>query len=219
MKYPVVIPEWSTLAALLLGKSISRFGDGEFKLVDGREYVREPRNAKLTAEIRSVLYDPTPDLIVGIPTMNPNGPKYEATWARHKERFTKLIAPSKIGQFYSAFISRPDSAPWINTPQFAVEFQHLWRDRRVALVCEKNGSAYRCIKLAARELHHIRCPSHGAYELIDAFEREIAQYRPEIAFLSCGVSATCLAARLARRGIQAIDFGSGGSFLAKLLQQ
>jgi hypothetical protein len=45
----------------------------------------------------------------------------------------------------------------------------------------------------------------------------VVSTKPDIAILSCGMTATCLANRLSKHGIQAIDFGSGGSFIAKLL--
>jgi hypothetical protein len=211
--YPEVHGEWETLRQLQQGFSIARFGDGEFKMMDGAGYVREPPNKKLAAELRSTLRSPHRNCLVAIPTMDSRGDKY-ASWSRHKERFAKILRRAR-GPFYSAFISRPDSAQWIRTLEFAVEVRELWRGRKIAVLCEKESGTLRA--LADQTFDHIVCPSHKAYAHIDHFERELAELKPDIAILSCGMTATCLANRLARRGIQAIDFGSGGSFIAKLL--
>ena len=218
MKYPEVWGEWVTLCMLHedTAPSISRFGDGEFKLVDGKEYVRERRNKKLTAEIRDVLYNAPDNLILGIPTMDESGPK-SASWHRHKTRFAKLLEPCEEKHLYSAFITRPDSAPWIDKIEYAQFFESLWVGKRAAVLCEKKGSALRLVREGARRCKWFECPHEGAYAQIDDFEREIAEYMPDVAILSAGVTATCLAARLARRGIQAIDFGSAGSFLMRHL--
>lgn len=217
MSYPSVRGEEDTVLALLSGLSISRFGDGEFKMIDGNGYVREPANKKLGAEMRHLLRTPHPRCIVGIPTMDPKGPKYES-WARHQVRFERILKGSPV-RYYSAFISRPDSAPWIRTPDFARQVESLWRRKHVAVVSEPKSGTLRAVESGAAKVTHIECPSARAYSTIDLFERAVCETKPDIAILSCGPTATCLAYRLAERGIQAIDFGSGGSFIAKLLTE
>lgn len=216
MSYPAVFNEMETIAKLQEGYSISRFGDGEFKMIDGAGYVREPPNKKLAHELRSILRKPPEKLLRAIPTMDPRGDKYQ-TWKKHKERFTRLLRGTK-GDFYSAFISRPDSAPWIRTREFAEEFVKLWKGKRVAVLCEEESKTLTLVRRTAEHWWHVPCPSHKAYAEIDRYEEVITHViQPEIAILSCGMTATCLAARLARRGIQAIDFGSGGKYLLECL--
>lgn len=219
MGWPLVQDEFRTIAMLQQGYSIARFGDGEFKMMDGAGYVREPPNKRLAAELRSVLRRPHPMCLRGIPTFDPRSPKFP-TWSKHEARFTRLMKRTR-GDFYSAFISRPDSAPWIRTKEYALEYAKLWAGKKVLVLCEETGSALRAltatVETAAFELYHDTCPSHRAYSFIDSYEKNIAGRKPDIAILSCGMTATCLANRLAKRGIQAIDFGSGGSFIAKLL--
>jgi hypothetical protein len=215
MAWPKVHDEFETLKKLQQGYSIARFGDGEFKMMDGAGYVREPPNKKLAHELRQVMRSPHPMCLRGIPTFDERSPKFK-TWVKHTERFTRLLRAK--GEFYSAFISRPDSAPWIRTREFALEFQKLWLGKRVAVLCEINGSALRAVG-ERPSVVHIICPSHKAYAQIDHFENRIVAEEVDIAILSCGMTATCLAKRLAARGIQAIDFGSGGSFIAKLLSE
>jgi hypothetical protein len=213
-QYPEVIDEMATVVELLKGSSIARLGDGEFKLIDGKGYVREPANPRLGKELRNVVRHPSPSCLVGTPRIVSAGPK-NGNWLARIHRYTPFLADDVI--YYSAFISRPDSAPWINRPKFARKLQLLWKDRHVVALCEPTSSLRRMLAFGAGKITHIECPSENAYALIDLFEKAIVQAQPQITFLACGPTATCLANRLARRGIQTIDFGSGGAFIAKLL--
>lgn len=212
-KYPKVHDEWATLKKLQEGLSIARFGDGELKMATGKEYVREPANRKMAKELSSILTKPHKNCLVGIWPLNPESPKHESL-NRHRERFKAVLSPNV--EYYSSLISRPDSAPWIRTREYALEFQKLWAGRRVALLCERDSGALRALSAAA-SIDHVECPHEKAYSKIDWFEKQVLRNAPDIAIMACGPTATCLAHRLAKKGLQAIDFGSGGSFLAKLL--
>jgi len=212
--YPRVLNEWDTVGELCRGYSIARFGDGELKIVYGSGYAREPVNAKLTAELRGILFDSNRPCLVGVPTMEPTGPK-AANWERHRARFEAVLNPDLI--YVSAFISRPDSAPWIHDVVYAQKISGLWAGKRAVVVCERKGSMFKMVRLHARSTIHVECPRHRAYSVIDALEQRCVELKPDIAILSAGPTATCLANRLAPRGIQAIDLGSAGGFLYKLL--
>lgn len=216
MIYPKVHDEFETIRVLARGNSIARFGDGELKVVYGAGYVREKANPKLTAEIYEVLVDPIPYCVVGIPTMDLDGPKIES-WLRHQDRFLKVINLEM--DYYSAFITRPDSAPWIYNTDYALSVQKLWEGRSVTVVCEPKSKLFTAVKMTAKSIRHVKCPHEGAYLVIDALEKEIIKKPADVVLLSIGVTATCLAARLARRGIQALDLGSSGGFILRLLQE
>lgn len=216
MSWPKVHDEFETLKKLQQGFSIARFGDGEFKMMDGAGYVREPPNKKLANELRRTLSSPHPMCLRGIPTFNKKSPKH-ATWRKHSARFERLLGEPQ-GAYYSAFISRPDSAPWIRNREFALEFAQLWHGKRVAVLCEPDSGTLRALFTSCPErLDLVVCPHSLAYARIDWFEKQLLRTDPQIVILSCGMTATCLANRLAAHGVQAIDFGSGGSFIAKEL--
>lgn len=216
-EYPRVIGEEQTVEELFNHRlSIARFGDGELKMMEGQGYVREPANPALAAMLSWAFTARVAGCLVAIPTMNRAGPKYES-WARSEKRFLRHLDPLRA--YYSAFISRPDSAPWINTATYARAYQRLWLGKRAVVLCEKDGSAYRAVKIGSREVVHVRCPRHEAFSQLNTLENQILDASPEIAILSCGATASILAVRLAQLGVQAIDFGSGGSFIAKLLSQ
>jgi glycosyltransferase GT-like protein len=214
--YPTVVGEYETIAAVAQGNNLARFGDGEVKIAHGFGYSREPPNRDLTAEIRRIIAEPNDRCLVGIPTMDKRGPKY-ANWTRHIARFNSVLSPSLT--YYSAFVTRPDSAPWIDSPDYGRLVQSLWQDKRAAVVCERKGSIFDSVRRGAGKTKHIECPHSQAYAAIDALEAAVIKADPEIAILSAGPTATCLANRLAKHGIHAVDLGSMGRFIGRLLDQ
>lgn len=215
MRYPSVKNEFETLEMLHAGKSISRFGDGEMKLITGGAQIREPANKKLGTELKQILRYPSPELIVGIPTMDPQGAKYPS-WKRHAQRFAALVNPEV--QYYSAFISRPDSAQWIAMPSYADSMIKLWASKKVTFVSEQTSKFYTLVHQTAVSPVHIPCPHTETSAVMEDILREVVRSRPEIALLSCGPAATVMAARLSEVGIQALDLGSMGGFILKQLK-
>jgi hypothetical protein len=222
-EYPKVIGEFDTAKAVVAGKSIARLGDGELKHCDGEAGGRQIRDGGLTSEMRELLKRPHADMCVGIPTMDPTGPKFryrndkggEGGWYRHEQRFLKHLHPGV--QYYSAFVSRPDSAPWIYTREFAELYQQTWAGKKVFVVGPKANKVVTLAKLAAKDVRSILCPHQNAYSYVGQYEREILAAKPDVALLTCGPAATVLAHRLCKHGIQALDFGSGGTFMLELL--
>lgn len=220
--WPDVRDEFSTVALVMRGMSLARFGDGELKVMCGKAYNREPANGELTAELLRAFQRPPPACLVGVPTMDQRGPK-GANWLKHRGRFMELMSPSQ--EYCSAFVSRPDSAPWISTPAYALLLERLWDEKgSVAIVSEPANSLLRVVRhenawRSPRRVHHVECPSERAYSQIDRLEGEVLATGAELALLSCGPTASCLAARLSRRNVQGVDLGSAGGFLWKLLQQ
>ncbi len=214
--YPVVHGEFATIRRLLEGRcSIARIGDGELKMMFGAGYTREPKNPELAAEMKSIVYAGDANCLVGLWTFDTRGPKY-TSMLRHYDRFIQAV--NRKREYYSSLISRPDCAPWIDNVEYAQLVESLWRDKNAAVVCEHKGSMHGTVRLRAAKAWHIRCPHREAYAQIDRLEAEVLALNPDIAILSAGPTATCLAHRLAGRGVQAIDLGSCGRWLGRLLE-
>lgn len=214
--YPAVIGEFDTIREINKGRSIARFGDGELKTMDGNGvYTRELKaNSALVNELRAVARAPHGNCLIGIPTMDPKGTKYE-NWQRHKQRFCKYFGAHTGFTYYSALISRPDCGDWLETREYYELMVSMWAGkRRVAIVSEVESKLLSCVRLT-NPVVHIACPMYGAYAFIDAMEKKVLEAKPDIALLSVGVTATCLANRLSTHGIQAIDLGSIGGFLLR----
>lgn len=215
MNYPRdVVGEFATMRAVADGASLARFGDGELKIIYGSSYVRQTGGIKIATELFNVLNHPAPGCLVGIPTLDPAGPKY-TNWLRHKERFAQVI--QRDGPWHSAFVTRPDSAPWIECESYRDLVLSCWRGKRVAAVCESTSKMLPVLRRTAKSVAHVECPSHQAYGVIADLRAAIKRTGADLAVLCCGVTATALANRLAGRGLQAIDFGSAGGMMARLM--
>jgi hypothetical protein len=212
--YPKVLSEWDTLQRVVNGASLSRYGDGELRQADRPCNIKPQKaDAKLTVRLREILID-SGECLVGIPNIHDRGPK-DLHWQTYKWS-AKLLNPSKT--YGSAFISRPDSAPWINTDEYWATVQSLWRDRDVTLVrgAQKSLTKEVLIATGAREVHEVMCKPNDAWEDYGQIMREIGS--PERVLLCLGPTATVMAVDLCARGIHAVDLGHLGLFYKKHLR-
>ena len=215
VSYPQVRSEWETISKVAEGFCLARFGDGELKLMYGKGYRREPGGRSLQMELLRVLQEPHPRCLVGIPTMDQDGPKFHS-WIRHSDRYAQILRGDVV-TYYSAFVTRPDSAPWIDTQDFAALVASTWAGKHAAVICEPGNKILKAVRLSAARSHHVRCPSNEAYSIIDALESSALAFSPDVILMSCGPTASCLANRFAARGVHAIDIGSAGGYLLGLL--
>jgi hypothetical protein len=219
MKYPHVITEARTLALLHDGHSIARFGDGELRLAIGKECTSQRRVPGLAEELRAMLQAPR-NCLIGIPNFAQT-PKAE-NWTRYAgEQFTRLYGAK---EYASSFITRPDSAPWIDTPEYWAEVRRLWAGRDVILVRgDEKSITPAMLDGSAASVRIVDGPRQHAYADIDAIEKAILKAAGDVAqqlhsaplvILCLGATATALAYRLAQKpGLQAVDLGHIGMFM------
>lgn len=225
MKYPAVMSEEATLERILAGASIGRYGDGEMNIARGGKCVSQVYDSCLAQELRLILggtlHKTTPtDFIVGIPTLDPRSPKI-LNWRKQAAYFEQFVtaAPPTRFSYGSAFISRPDSAPWINTKEYFDGIESLWRDQEVILVANGRRSLTRefLLETGAKGVTWIECPYRDAYAVAGGLYRSILTARPQRVILCCGPTATVLADKLAACGKHAIDLGHIGMFWRRYL--
>lgn len=212
MRYPnhlSMVNEDDTIDLALQGMSLARFGDGELRLAIGGDAISQrERSPRLVAELQAMLKARPANCLVCIPNIDSATPKAES-WAKYAEpKFVALYGPQVFG---SSFITRPDSAPWIDRPDYWDKVEQLWRGKDVVMVLgdEKSLTPERCASAASIRVVH--GPRKDAYAEIDRLEDEIG--RPAGPVLMClGVTATVLAARLAPKGVHALDLGHIGMF-------
>jgi len=225
--YPSVHGELETIAKIKEGFSIARAGDGEFKIAAGKGYRRQGAKPSLCKEMKGILAGGKSDkCLIAIPTMDQRGDKYRVPvmnaqephgWYRHRQRFAEYLSPD--GEYWSAFITRPDSAQWINTLEYAKLFQSLWIGRKVAVIGSSPDGRENKILRAVRftqDAQFIECPFREAYSQIDHLYQAALDSKADLILISAGVTATCLAHRLSSK-VQALDVGSIGGFLCKML--
>jgi len=208
----IVHDEYATLRKLGEGFSIARWGDGESKLMRGADAVREAKNPSLAAELTSWLQSPDERCLRGVLREHP-GPKNESL-RRHAHELHRYMDPAQ--EYYSAHISRADHCPWMETAEYAELAHTLWRGKRAAVIAETPlVSTCRAVSLTAREVVHIACPHRQTYDVIDEIEKAAVDAKPDVVVMAAGPAATCLANRLSKRGIQALDFGRIGSLIVR----
>jgi hypothetical protein len=214
--YPAVLNEMDTLASVVGGRSLARYGDGEFKMCyAGGRIKSQGADPMLTSRLREILGD-SGDCLVGIPNINDcleNNPSEQkkAFWTKHL-RFDALLSDRP---YVSSFITRPDSAPWIDTDEYWAMLECLWKGRDVTLVCGsgKSFTAERLMEWGAKSVREILAPKQHAWSEYDSLLERIGT--PERALICLGPTATVMAVDLCAKGVHAIDMGHMGMFAKK----
>lgn len=208
--WPNVLDEDATVNALLSGKSIARYGDGELKLCVGGDCISQIYSRELGDELREILWNPDQNCIVGT-IRKVESPK---NWFWDKitknKRYISFHNPNVT--YYSQWITRPDSAPWINTPEFWNKVIDLWRGKDVVLVAGSDRSLSVDKLKAAKSVEYIECLYRDTYHIIDELEERCLKSPHKTVLLCCGATATILANRLSKQGKQALDMGHLGFF-------
>lgn len=208
--YPQVLSEFETLVRVVAGASLARFGDGELRQADHAVNIKpQVRDSALTARLRGILQD-SGDCLVGIPNIHARGPK-DTHW-RTYAGYCRLLSDRTYG---SAFITRPDSAPWINDEPYWNLMQSLWLDREVTLVrgAQKSFTKEELLLSGASQVHEVLCKPQDAWADYDAILREVGT--PDRVLLCLGPTATVMAVDLCAKGVHAIDLGHAGMFWKK----
>jgi Glycosyltransferase GT-D fold len=213
--YPTVLGEMDTLERVINGASIARFGDGEIALSEGKSIRPQRAHPELAARLRSILRGDAWPCLVGIPNIVSRTPK-AVFWEKYK-RIAPELNPAHA--YVSSFITRPDNAPWLDTPAYWEAIESLWADRDVTLVRGDNPNGTGAVSLlssdlgSARSVTEVIAPGVNAWAEYDSILERIGA--PARALLCLGATATVLAVDLSRRGVHAIDLGHIGMFIHK----
>lgn len=212
MKYPNVLSEVETLKALHAGASIARYGDGELKLIKGGNCISQIYDRNLGFELAEALRNPGKCLI-GIPNLNSPTPKAPG-WEQYKTKpgYLELFSP-KVA-YVSSFITRPDSAPWIDTPDYWSSITALWRGRDIVLVKGTERSLRLGMMDEAKSVEEVSGPPRDAYAALDGIYDGLKNETRRV-LICLGPAATILAWRLAQVGVHALDVGHVGMTMRK----
>lgn len=205
--YPEVLPEVETLAAVVAGRSLARYGDGEFKMCLGHSIKSQRHDPAIQGRLRGIL-QASGRCLVGIPNIRSATPKHEF-WQKFLTYSHLLGARS----FASSFVTRPDSAPWIDTDAYWDMLESLWRGQDVTLVRGSSKSLTAEDLIGARSVAEITAPRQHAWS---EYQQLLARVgRPKRALLCLGPTATVMAVDLCAIGVHSIDLGHIGMFLRK----
>lgn len=203
--------------------SLARFGDGEIKLCRGGSCKTQTADPVLAKRLRNILKADEPRCLVAVPNI----------WgARETKPFWRSYRDGVNAQFYrpgavygSSFVSRPDSAPWINSDAYWGLVRSIWQDRSVVLVTgSKKGRQFLdsgMLSNASKVCAAVDVPRQNAWSAHDRLLDEASDMASvlvdPVVVLALGATSTVMAYELARRGIQALDLGHMGLFYREWL--
>lgn len=205
--YPNVLDESSTLDRVLAGESLARYGDGEFKICRGTGIKSQNGDARLSQRMLEILHN-SGDCLVGIPNIRSDTPKADF-WGKYMA-YAGFLADRP---YVSSFVTRPDSAPWINTDDYWQRLQSLWVGQPVTLVRGSSKSLTAEDLVDAGEVTEILAPRQHAFAEYASLMKRIGT--PKRAILCLGPTATIMAVDLCAKGVHAIDLGHVGMFIRK----
>lgn len=201
-----ILDETETLEACH-SLSIARFGDGELRLATGGDAISQKADGNLRGELRDILGEYA-GCMVAIPNFDATPNK--VTWSKYN-------APPFVGLFRqplygSAFITRPDNAPWIDNSEYWQKVRDLWAGKDVALVLGDTKSLTPGMLAGARKVQVLEAPRRDAYTAVDTLEDHLRTWAG-LVVMCLGATATVLAHRLTRHGVHALDLGHIGMFM------
>jgi hypothetical protein len=213
--YPFVASEIETVRAVLSGRSLARFGDGEVRLAIGGSAVSQRFEKGLRNELRRLACQSKIKSLVGIPNVNAPTPLFEKCWKNHSQpKYRNLF--NKDLPYGSSFITRPDSAPWINTPEYWGLVRQLWHGRNVRLVVGADATSLTADLIpTAASVSTITGPRRDAYSKIDELVEQVGIFTQGPVLMCLGATATVMAERLAKKDLWAIDLGNIGKYMPK----
>lgn len=210
--YPRVLGELDTMRRVVAGESLARYGDGEFKHCAGQRNVSQEQDPQLGARLRGILRD-AGACLVGIPNLGACDrmtPEKADFWRRFTSA-AQWLAPTR--RYVSAFVTRPDSAPWIDTPDYWALVESLWLGQDVTLVRGSSKGLTSEDLMGAGAVTEVICRRQHAFQDYDEILARVG--RPRRVLLCLGPTATVLAVELCARGVHAVDLGHIALFLRK----
>ena len=203
------------------GKSLVRYGDGEFQLMknQARPWFQAP-DVRLGEKLNEAFYQEKDNVIVAIPDILGDLRKYKSADQANiryylkdgvRESLLELVGMDRT--YYDAYVSRPYLM--YQNPEHGKrifdKFKKLWKGKHVLLVegeYMRSGVGNDLFDGVA-SMKRILCPSQNAFQHYDQIVENVKAHLDGIDLILCalGPTATVLAYELAYTGIQTIDLG------------
>lgn len=202
------------------GKSLGRFGDGEFLWMLNRNNTSFQKSSeKLRLELINIMKNKRENLLIGIP-----GGILDPSLCNNQAKFHWTIIKNEIypyiEQYLDSNVIYSDASitrPYIDyrdrkfSENSFKNLQRIWEDRDVVIVEGENTKLGLGNDLFnnVKSLNRILCPSENAYERIDEIVKTIIDKVDKKCLLlgALGPTATVLAFRLSELGFQFVDVG------------
>jgi len=221
---PQIRPAEQTVEAIVAGgRSLSRFGDGEFVLMAGGRIHYQQGSPAIAGRLAEVIRSREADLLIALPPcfgsldhfLEPVAEFWVKWMARRRQQVYEYLDMERV--YYDAFFSRvymggvKTEAHSAQCRVYYEQVRRIWAGRRV-VICEGEGTRFGVMNDLlgdAAEVRRILCPARNAFdrydEILAAFD---AVPTDRLILVALGPTATILAHDLCRRGYQAIDVGA-----------
>ena len=222
--YPTIVPQERTLDLLINdGKSISRFGDGEFAAISGevRHKFQTDVDWKLAKRLQEVLASDNDNLLIGIADNYGSLEKYTENAQREiryymtsdvRRKHLQILQQGR--EYHDAYISRPYAMYRDNGSQAPGErfdkLKQLWKGKSCVFV---EGNKTRMgvgndLFAGVASIKRILGPAENAFRCYEAILAECKKMPKDSLFiLALGPTASVLAYDLCKDGYQALDLG------------
>lgn len=217
-KAPVVKSPQETLDYIVENNcSVSRFGDGEIKLVAGRDISFQKNSPFVTEKMRETLSSNDKGHIVCIINFNSDSrysDYYNAYWKKHFTRFRKtwykythkdkIYYDATLTRQYMPLLDKSDCGNWFKS------MKRIWENRDIVIV---EGEQSRLgvgndLFDNAKSIRRILGPAEHAFSKYNEIIDEVCKIpKDALIMLALGPCASALALDLHRKGYQAIDVG------------
>jgi glycosyltransferase family protein len=201
-------------------RSISRYGDGELKIIFGKGLKFQRANKVLIKKLKKVLKSKKKGLLIGINIpynnsylrmYNDRAKNYYINFVeRHKLKLFSLIDMNR--KYYSSFITRfyMDIKDRSKIPYYIKKLKQIW-DKKDILIIEGEKSRLGVgndLFKNSKSIKRILCPARNAFNV---YEKIISQAKKidksKLILLALGPTSTVLAYDLYTLGYQVIDVG------------
>ena len=202
-------------------KSLIRFGDGEFNIMNGYSIAFQEHNEELARGMKEILLTANqeemllcmPEVFQAFKGEFPLDYNSETFWKKELDRyadFFKEYCQSKI--YGSAFISRPYIYSKDRTRAFDQfeKMKQLFEGKDLLIVegATSRSGVGNDLFDKANSIKRIICPSHNAFSKIKEIREKILEHSEgRLILLMLGPTAKVLAYQLTQQGYRALDLG------------
>ncbi|MCE5340393.1 MAG: GT-D fold domain-containing protein [Planctomycetaceae bacterium] len=221
---PIIKNADETIDKILLDKcSLSRFGDGEFIIIEGGHINYQHRSPVMAEKLKKVIVSDNPNFLVALSpcfgSLDKYLPPVANFWRKHmvKRRAMYYSYLDMKRTYYDLFLSRPyiqshkTEEHYKKCGEYFKKVQKLWAGRDI-IICEGMGTRFGMFNDlldGAKSISRILCPPRNAFdkyeEILKAFDGIDKQ---KLVLVALGPTATVLAYDLCNKGFQAIDIGA-----------
>lgn len=205
---------------IMNNKSISRFGDGEFKIIFGEGCGFQKPNKLLSKRLVEVLNNNEKNLMIGlhIPYKNKdfyNLKNYSKIFYinylnKYKFKIANIINTNKkyysstISRFYIRYKRKKNMSKYLNL------LKKIWNSKNILIIEGEKSKVGIGNDLFnnAKSIKRIICPFKNAFSDYDKIIKEVINFHEKrLILIALGPTATILAYDLHKMGYQAIDIG------------